>query len=1479
MKKLFTIIILLVFCFYLQSSSEGVGEVDLSKIEQFQLEKNDQIEAALAAADAVKKAGAYIEALSDLFTNQQLTLPVGIKKGDYELIVQEIINDKQTGKSMIRATCAFKFKDTGQKIAFEGLVELRGVNGLGTSGKLALIAPVQRKMGAHSTIIVREGTSVSFDCEGIDLFDAKLIWMLTSNKIIPTDNKGVPVNKPLAVAFDAVFHNFDSYMVSLNINQSFSIKGLNDVVFTLKGATLDQSDTETSTLTKFPPQYFSQQGEEQTKLWKGVAVSEATVMLPKAFSKAGSTERITLSLQQVLFDENGFTCNVTAKNIIQSETIDKTQWDISLTDVLLGIVKNNVVSFGLGGDMNIPPFGKNSLFPYTAVFNPVTEEIEIIAGLAGAYDLPALSSTITLNELSKIDVVFNDTGVYPSIYATGKLTVNAPLGADSTKTFSVPDIAFENMVISRESPYLEIGAIGISGELRTPSLAGFELSISNIHTFINDKGSGLGFQAGISLNETFSGSAGLQLYGDYNKWKFNKVGVDKVNIDYKSKAFSVAGGVWFKNDDPIFGDGFRGDVTLSLIEKFTLDAVGIFGKVDNYRYFLADTFLELPLESGILVPPGLSFYGFGGGLYRRMQQSSKLPTQNASASDLEFGQSLSGISYFPDKTVGMGFMATTKFSLQATPDAFNAKVGFEMQFNNSGGLNFVQFRGDASFMNAADKWGALSDNIMDGMKEMEAAGKIQPTKAAKEELNKVPKNKADGFLTAGINIEYDFINSTFSADLNAYLNAGIIRGVGANDCMGWASAYFSPQKWYTYMGTPTNPLGIKIIELAEAKSYFMLGNDIPGLPLPPQKVLNVLSADKQAQLARGAGDMSLGKGIAFGSALDVNFDATLRPFYARMAVGLGTEFLLKSLNGQTCANYPGVPGINGWYAEAQAWAYVQAAIGMEANIFKKTRKFNILDITTGALLQGAGPNPMYFAGAVGGRFSVLGGLVSGNCNFDFEIGEKCIREGGSPFGEAIIAQLTPNTNAKDVNVFTAPQAIFNVPIEVAMTIDEEDTKGTYKVTLEEFTIKYKDGRTLTGRNTISSDGTVCMFKPSEPFESKKDMEVYAKVGFKKKQGNNWVYVNGDDGKPVFEDMKTAFVTGDRPKEIAPEHVKYSYPMSRQYNFYADEYNQGYILVSENYNYLFTTHKPEGFNQVLRFTDSNGKKHETAFTSNPNTSTNDILLEIDFSLAQIPFAKEEIYKLAIVNVPQKSNASIKSNITETETALEGIDDISVTRQEATEAITQLDEKEIYALYFRTSKYGTFAEKAKAFDKKSEGARGWVESYVHRLVTNLRGNELFDAYETQNANKEQQAVRLTAILDQTDWYNNTFYKDMYQSLTQRKPATDKIEVSVGTNNRLLTDDEINTGSGSGFNIVGTFFYNIPYWCAHDFYATKEDIAKRAIRGQITQEETALLNTNFPPVVHKGNYPVKASYVLPGRDITTSNVNINMYNPVTP
>ena len=82
--RLSIFISLLIYPFFesqAQTDVQASAEELLSRIERIQQEKKDKINAAFTAMDAVKKAGAYIESLSDLFGNGEVTLPVGIKKG------------------------------------------------------------------------------------------------------------------------------------------------------------------------------------------------------------------------------------------------------------------------------------------------------------------------------------------------------------------------------------------------------------------------------------------------------------------------------------------------------------------------------------------------------------------------------------------------------------------------------------------------------------------------------------------------------------------------------------------------------------------------------------------------------------------------------------------------------------------------------------------------------------------------------------------------------------------------------------------------------------------------------------------------------------------------------------------------------------------------------------------------------------------------------------------------------------------------------------------------------------------------------------------------------------------------------------------------------------------------------------------------------------------------------------------------------
>ncbi|NOQ25700.1 MAG: hypothetical protein GQ564_10105 [Bacteroidales bacterium] len=1497
MKKILLSITLISFLSVFSESiyaQQEQANQTLSQVESLQIQHKDKIDAAFAAMEAVKKAGAYIESISDLIGNGEITLPVGIKKGEYELIIQKITYDPQKDKPSIFATCAFQFKDDGQKIAFEGSADIEGKKGLGTNGFLELIAPVRRNLGKEAALVFNSGTRVNFGCDGIESYLAKIDLIVTSENIFAVNKDGAPSSKPLASKFDATFRDFDDFTVSFSFDQSFSLKSLKDIIFTLRGATLDQSDIETSAMVQFPQDYFSGSNQDEKKLWRGISISEASIALPEIFKKSsatndttnendssllGSSDRIEIALTQVLLDNNGFSGTVTAENIMSSDALDQSKWDISVNDFLLSILKNDLSGFGFGGDLNIPPLGNSSLLPYMATFNPGTQEYSFAVNVSGDYDFPVLMSTLSLNETSTIEVMFKDADVYPTLNATGKISINASLSkSDSTKKFSLPDVTFENLKISREEPYVEIGAIGVSGDLTSPKIAGFELSISDIRSFSNNSGSGLAFDAGVKLNDMFGGEAGLQLYGDYAAWKFDRVGVDKIMVDFKSKAFSIKGGVMFKNGDEIYGSGFRGEVAFSLIDKLNLDAVAVFGKKDDYRYFLTDVFLELSPSSGIIIPPALSFYGFGGGFYKRMQQSYDTNI------DSEFGKSLSGINYVPDKEVGMGLMAATKFGLVGSSSTFNAKVSFEMQFNQYGGLNFIQFRGDAAFMDSPEKWGKLADNINDKVKKLEeAGGKLKLS--AKSDL-KVPENKSGGFLTASMNIKFDIANSIFSADLSAYLNAGFVKGVGPNDRMGWASAYFSQDKWYTYIGTPSDRIGVEVLGLARLDGYFMVGDDIPELPLPPQKVLQNFSQEKQDQLSqRTEGAQATGSGLAFGLSLGVEFEATLPPFYAKIGAGLGSEFLLKNYGSSAyCLGGNSTLGINGWYARAQAWAWVEADIGMEAKIFSKTRKFSILDMSASALLAGAGPNPFYFTGAVGGRFSVLGGLVSGQCDFDFEIGEECIIRGGNPFGADVIAQLTPDSGEDDVNVFASPQAVFNIPVGLEMEIDEEGHKVFYKISLEEFKVYYKEtNQALEGYKQLGDDGKLYMLDPSEPFESQKDMVVFAKVGFKRKLNGSWIDVKGNDGSPFYEIKEAEFKSGDRPKEILPEHVKFSYPVAMQYNYYPNEHESGYIFVTENYSYLFSTEKPEGFNQVMMFTDTDEKKSQTNFSYKANSADNDIRLEIDYSTQNINFSNDEIYKMTIVNVPQNTSSGISGNITTSESKLNDNEDISVTTQQAEGTLDMLEQKEIYALHFRTSSYNTFVEKMNAIPNY-EGVAWQEYPHVHLLGSNLYDgastSEMFDVNESNSLFPDNNLIRIKPIYSKTDWYNNKISDLIYENkemlaaagMSGLKPPdhVEVIQIKSMTRDNQLSEDIIESNSRPFVSSFGAFHNRSAYYIDRDFIALRNALANKLVNVNNSSNNVAkFLKEDNIPGIRNGKYEMQVNYTLPGKNIITSSV----------
>ena len=1486
-KNLLLVLLLLLneVCVYSQTESSSNDAENVEASLNWTAETESRVGCALAAFEKMVQAGRFVSSITEIIRDKSIPLPAGVKSKTYTICIEEIYGDSIADgqRKYIKAICVIPIPG-GKSLAFEGTARIEGDNGVGTQGTLELIAPIEKKLGKDGSLVFREGTSLTFGCEGFQEVDANMAFILKSDKVYSIDKDGHNTGK---LMFDARtrFSDIEDFSVELNAEKSFCFDGLDGFTFSLNNLVLDHSAYSTPVTADFPSGYFGgADAEESRKQWQGLAIHKAKVTLPSYMAKDstnGQKERPELELRNVLIDGSGFTGTAEAKDIISDSSIDPNSWAISINDFQLAIYRNVIRGVGFGGKVNVPPLGANSMLDYKATFDVEQRTFILQSSLGKKLDFPMLCAKLTLDETSTISLKMGDGGIYPTIKANGLLSVEAPIGKDTASNkLKLPDLRFEGMEISRDR--FELGTAALTGKMETPSMAGFKLTLNDIKTVKSGSEQGLSLDAAVAVNDMFNGDANMALYGDAQKWKFNKVKVDKIHVKYDSKSFSVEGGVEFRDGDEIYGKGFRGDLKFTLIDKFKIEAVGVFGHKDDYRYFLTDVFYETQPTSGIKVAPALSFYGFGGGLYRHMQQAVK-------NSQSEFGKSLTGICYTPDNKVGMGFLARTKFSFIGSPSLFDADVTFEMQFNNNWGVNFVQLRGEATMLSAKQQTDMLS-----GLKQ--SLEKVEKKSGNIVEFNKSSletKPTKDGALTATVGMKFDMEHDVFTSDMNAYLDvAGVLKGREANNRMGWASSYFSKDKWYTYIGTPNDRLGVKLLGIAEAGGYFMVGNNIPELPGIPSKVKSNLSDSYVQKLERRSDDGKLteGKGLAFGADLSVEFDASLKPFYAHLGVGMGTELLMKKYSEAAhCKGRTGTIGIDGWYAQAQAWAWVDAAIGMKVKVFRKERKFDIIDASMAAYLHGAGPNPVYFTGAVGGKFSVLGGLVKGHCSFDFEIGEKCIIEGGSPFGEDVIEQLTPADKSGDVNVFIAPQLVLNIPADEEMTIEDDNgSKETYRIGIAEFRITNTSTNAEAKYTTSKSeDGRIWTYDLDEPLESHKQYKAYAKVTFERKDGNKWVPVPDENGKPYFEEKTVEFTAGERPKYIMPEHIAYAYPADRQYNFLTQENKEAYVMVSKDYSYLFTTEKPEGFDQKVQFTTFDGKTIDASFTHQKVSGVSGVKFEVDIPTENLNLANDQIYNMAIINVPQRTavaNENIATDSVRMETG--GSSDVNVTTHAAEGDLAMLEQTEIYSVDFRTSSYKTFGEKMGKMEVKEYIA--WqIKWPVYSLVANIADKtivtELFDEVEYNRSDLDKSLVKIVPDYASTPYYTQNISPLIYENsdvenlVGDYNAPTHNEVVILGLDAQGLKLQQHDIETGVHCNKVKAKGAINNYT---QYYADKDLVAIRTKLSNILTQENQrpegvkkLFEVDKLPNFTRGQYPLVFKYVLPGKNIITSEYEINI------
>lgn len=1403
--------------------------------------------------------------ITDFLSDGSLqSLPVGIRKTignkQYIIVVDSMVLTPTA--AYLVAYMSLPIPQSDQRLAFKGSnIRFTKAGGLTGNVRLTLLENISIPVSNHSQINILSDhgeTFIDWDCSGFKSLGLNAEVEFSRDYLVPDNNDGSTGEGRVKGNFKTVVNDWNDLIAEVTITP-FQMTKLKGFGFYVNRAVFDFSDINNAPGIDFPADYQSNLiMQDNVNLWQGFYLKELDIKLPSQFASKDGRRR-QLQGTDLFIDNLGFSGNLVAKKILSLDEGTMSGWKFSLDSLGISLVTNEIKAGSFTGQLHVPVFKDDQLFTYSATITADNDYLFSVKN-GSTMDMSLMAAKAEIDKNSYLEIHVINGKFKPKAVLNGKLTITASMSSDKpsgAKTY-IGDLSFEMLQITTESPYITVGAFSLGGKSAggEPKVGNFPIGIENVDFKKDGDELNLAFDIVVKLVGSGDGGFGARggllvkskaTYGiDGVSFGFEGVEVTSLDIKIDGGAYTIEGSLTFFKDDIKFGNGIRGTVSASFQPGINVQAIALFGTINGDRYWFADALAKF--ERGVVIFPGLAIYGFGGGAYYHMKQ------QGYGTGGISLGASLSGIVYTPDPRTFLGIKATVMLGTHPNPEAFNGDATLEIAFNNSGGVNAVSFLGNSYF--AAPP---LPAELADLKKKAEALSKATGQQS--------PFDDSKGSIYARLFVTFDIQNQTLHGNLTTYANVGggVIKGAGANNLCGEAVLHFSPDEWYIHIGTPENRMALSLAGFFTVQGYMMVGTNIPAMPPPPAEVMSILHGVDMSR-SEQVEALSTGNGFAFGASFSYSTgDLRFLMFYARLDAGAGFDVMLKNYGAEArCDGSAGPIGINGWYASGQAYGYFRGVIGITIDLTFYSGDFDIINLSAAVLLRAKLPNPIFLQGTVGGRFSILDGLVSGDCQFQMTIGEECqIRGGGALQGQKVIAAVTPSQGEENVSVFTAPQVVFNMPIDKQFEFTNSDkVTRSFRARLTTFKMS-AGGKEIPALLNWNADKTVAAISASDILPSKKDIKVVVMISFEEKVSNMWraLYV---DGKVATESRELTFSTGDAPDYIPPSNVLYSYPLTGQYNFYPQESNKGYIKLRQGQPEIFktsTTWKLRG-----RFSNAMGQKLEFPITYSDKL--------ISFTIPQ-GFANNTIYKFEIVRTPTEVQQALDNNVRESTSTI-GNTDVAMRTRTAEGTIKILKEKAMLSFTFRTSRFNRFLDKIASLTI-GEAASYPIYPDVHQIVVRMEGEEMFDKYEVQGSENFLKLVQFDADLT-NPWYAQFMGPLVYAgypypgaTITHRAveilgvPPVHGVYLAQSDNAQLLTDAEIANGISNGTGRISTINHNFIFEVFQDYLDLQQ---KAAYQAQFKNEAWIhrFLTGEFRPIM-PGKYKLKMRYVLPGIGETTS------------
>lgn len=1439
-----------------------------------------RLEAAVNTFAKIEEDQQYIDELSE---DKLHTLPVGLRPKVISNIKYAVGIAKATFKPKYTELTVFlkieipntnSGKSTQVLILGASNVKLSHSGGIVGDAKLHLISQFIVNINKGAMLLTLKGslenpgTYARIDCFGFKELSLDANIKFSNSLIFPVDANGDKKLGYVEADFKIVASDWNDIVTNISLPE-FGIKGVNKTTFKLNTAVLDFSDLRNDS--SMPSGYLQKHYAEAPNLWRGVYVKSVEVVLPKEFKIKGqkNTERVSFSATNLILDRQGVTGIFEGKNIFDIGEGNASGWNFSVASFKIDIETNKLKSGEFSGKIALPVSSKEEALEYKALIQP--ENYNLIVSNSDNIDFDVWKAKVVLYKDSYIEMSVKDGKFRPKASLNGLMSISAGMKDDSNnsskKIIDFKGIEFQKLVLQTEAPMFSIENFGIKGKLQ---LAKFPISINKIGfqtTSNNQVKMFLDYNLHLT-SETDGGNGAFSkmtikgiLDENSNRWKYDGVDLEKLAIKMDVAGAELTGNVFIFENNPKYDTGFAGAVNLVFKKgnnsKFEVKAKALFGRTNSFRYWFADAQATFP--SGIPIFTGFALNSFGGGLYSRMKMAGISSDKNASTNQI--GASSSGVIYEPYQGNSFGMKASVGIITQNSENLFNATVEYGMSFKSNGGLQEIYLRGSGELLSAlpANFYEKVSKNL----------AKI----SNKEMLDPPSKSSTIG---VGVFISYDFVNDVFHSTSDVYVNLPIMKGVGNNGRAGWIDLYIASNEWHILLGTPTDPLGVKInlgFFTAKSTSYFMAGDNLPdSAPLPskiankiPKKDLDILD------YTRNLSALNTGKGLAFGAGFDFSTgDLSFLIFYARFDAGVGFDIMMRDYKDAHCKGSSKPIGVNGWYANGKAYAYLQGKLGLTFKLFGFKRKISILSSSTAIILQARLPNPTWLRGYLVGDYNLLGGLIKGSYRFRMEMGDKCEIVGGSALdGLVVIGDMSPKNGSSDVDVFSAPQVAFNMQINKTFSLADDEGEKKYRIKMNQFSVKNEKGETVIGDIEWNERQDVALFYSHEVLPPNSKLKAKVVVIFERNVNGAWETIK-ENGKISTEEKEIEFTTGDTPKTIQLHNIAFMYPVLEQKNFFKNEYSKGgYIKLKRGRKYLFEN---PNLQKEIFFTTSTGNITKKEYSYNPSNN------QLNFTLPTL--TNETLYNVEVklVSIKKDMNSNIETSYTSkklSENSDENNVQIKKTKVEGT--INKAEDRVLLGYKFKTSKYNTLNEKL----RNTVVTKNFVltNGDVYYLTKRIKSQEPFDLIELVGSKYSGNAplVKTTALL--SDAY---YKKDIYPLLYKDYPLSGTITVGRDISKIGIPPKEavepiswyltyLENDIDQDIDEILPFKYNLPFYYNKDYTDLGNKLFKSEINWQSNSSYTKLIENIFP-TIRNGEYKTNLQYILPGGVKKGSSYNIN-------